>query len=112
MLSSFLTMESGTPGLRTEVFGSTATLTEGAETVNVGPYGQYRGPIISNLSAKAAKDFVIRERYHVEANVQVFNVLNSSAAVTTNYLTGPTTFGVITTLISPRVARFGAKFSF
>lgn len=111
-LSSFLTMESGTPGQRTEVFGSSATLAQGSETVNVGSYGQYRGPVISNLSVKAAKSFAIGERYHVEANVQAFNMLNSSAAVSTNYLTGPTTFGVITSLISPRVVRFGAKFSF
>ncbi len=111
-LSSFLTMQSGTPGQQTEVFGSTATLTQGPETVHVGPYGQYRGPVINNLGAKVAKDFAIHEKYHVEANFQVFNLLNSSAAVTTNYLTGPTTFGVITSLISPRVGRFGLKFSF
>lgn len=111
-LSSFLTMQSGTPGQQTEVFGSTSTLTQGAETVNVGPYGQFRGPVINNLSAKVAKNFAIHERYHIEANFQVFNLLNSSAAVSTNYLTGATTFGVITSLISPRVGRFGAKFSF
>lgn len=111
-LSAFETMESGTPAQRTEVFGSSSTLAQGSETVDVGPFGQYRGPVISNLSTKAAKIFTIGERYHVEGNVQVFNVLNSSAAVNTNYLTGPTTFGVITSLISPRVVRFGAKFSF
>lgn len=115
-LSSFLTMESGTPGQRTEVFGSTASLSQGSETVNMGPYGQYRGPVISNLSVKAAKIFAIGERCHVEGNVQVFNVLNSSAAVTTNYLTttnpNKPTFGVISSLISPRVARLGLKFSF
>lgn len=111
-LSSFMTMESGTPGQRTEVFGNTATLTQGAETVNVGPYGQYRGPVISNLSVKAAKTFAIHEKYHIEANIQVFNVLNSNAGVTINYLTGPTTFGVITELTSPRVMRLGTKFSF
>ena len=111
-LSSFLTIQSGTPGQQTEVFGSTSTLTQGAETVNVGPYGQFRGPVINNLSAKVAKDFSIHDRYHVEANFQVFNLLNSSAAVGTNYLTGATTFGVITSLISPRVGRIGLKFSF
>jgi hypothetical protein len=48
--------------------------------------------------------------------VQVFNILNRSAAVSTNYLTttnpSKPTFGVITDLISPRVLRLGAKFSF
>ncbi len=110
-LSSFLTMASGTPGQQTEVFSSSA-LTQKSETVNVSPYGQFRGPVINNLSVKAAKDFAIHERYHVEGNVQVFNLLNSSAAVSTDYLTGATTFGVIETIVSPRVVRFGTKFWF
>ena len=115
-LSSFLTSESGTPGQRTNTFVDTAGLSQGSETINVGPYGQFRGPVISNLSVKAAKIFTLGERYHIEGNVQVFNVLNSSAAVSTNYLTTTNpkkpTFGVITDLISPRVLRLGAKFSF
>ena len=43
---------------------------------------------------------------------QVFNLLNGSGAVTTNYQTGPTTFGVVSSLLSPRVARIGGVFSF
>ena len=110
-LSSFWTVASGTPGQETEVFSS-SLLTQKSETVNVGNYGHFRGPVVSNLSAKAAKDFLIHDRYHVEGNVQVFNLMNSSAAVSTNYLTGATTFGVISTIESPRVVRFGTKFSF
>jgi hypothetical protein len=61
---------------------------------------------------KAAKVFTIRERFHLEANFQVFNLLNSSAAVTTNYLTGTSTFGVVSNILSPRVARIGGLFTF
>ena len=78
----------------------------------MGPFGQYRGPVISTWNIKAAKVFAIHDRYHLEANFQVFNLLNSSAAVGTNYLTGASTFGVVTNLISPRVARIGGLFSF
>ena len=78
----------------------------------MGPFGQYRGPVVSVLNLKAAKVFTFRDRYHLEANFQLFNILNNSAAVTTNYLTGPTTFGVVTSLVSPRVARVGTTFYF
>jgi hypothetical protein len=78
----------------------------------MGAFGLYSGPMISTFNVKAAKVFTIRDRFHLEANFQVFNILNSSAAVTTNYLTGPTTFGVVSDLISPRVARIGGLFTF
>jgi hypothetical protein len=43
-------------------------------------------------------------------NFSVFNLINSSAAVSTSYLSG--TFGRITDILAPRVARIGAQFSF
>jgi hypothetical protein len=76
------------------------------------PFGSYRGPVISTLNVKVAKTFTLRDRFHLEANFQVFNVLNGSAAVTTNYQTGANTFGVVSSLLSPRVARIGGVFSF
>jgi hypothetical protein len=45
-------------------------------------------------AVKAAKVFTFRDRYHLEANFQLFNVLNNSSAVATNYLTGPTTYRI------------------
>ena len=78
----------------------------------MGPFGQYRGPVVSVLNLKAAKVFTFHDRYHLEANFQIFNLLNNSAAVSTNYLTGATTFGVVTSLVSPRVGRVGLSFYF
>jgi hypothetical protein len=108
-VSSFFRAQSGTAGQRLEAFNSSA-LSQGSTTIRMGPFGQYRGPVISTLNVKAAKVFTIRERYHIEANFQVFNLLNSSAAVTTNYLTS--TFGVVSNILSPRVARIGGLFTF
>lgn len=110
-LSSLYRAQSGTTGQRLATFNSAALL-QGSTTLRMGPFGQYRGPAISTLNMKAAKVFTIHDRFHLEANFQMFNILNSSAAVATNYLTGPTTFGVVTDLISPRVARIGGSFNF
>jgi hypothetical protein len=110
-ISSFYRVQSGNPGQRLSAFNSSA-LTQGSTTIRMGPFGQYRGPVVSVLNVKAAKVFAFRDRFHLEANFQVFNLLNNSAAVSTNYLTGPTTFGVVTSLVSPRVARIGTLFTF
>jgi Carboxypeptidase regulatory-like domain len=108
---SFYRAQSGTAAQRLSVFNS-PELIQGSTTLRMSPFGSYRGPVISTLNVKAAKTFTIRDRFHLEANFQVFNVLNGSAAVTTNYQTGATTFGVVSSLLSPRVARIGGVFSF
>jgi hypothetical protein len=108
---SFYRAQSGTPAQRLSVFNSSA-LSQGSTTLRMSPFGQYRGPVVSTLNVKVSKTFPIRDKFHVEANFQMFNVLNSSGAVTTNYQTGPNTFGVVSSLLSPRVGRIGAVFSF
>jgi hypothetical protein len=108
---SFYRAQSGTAAQRLSVFNSSA-LNQGSTTLRMSAFGSYRGPIISTLNAKVAKTFTFHERYHLEANFQVFNILNGSAAVTTNYQTGATTFGVVSSLLSPRVARIGGVFNF
>jgi hypothetical protein len=110
-VSSLYRAQSGTPGQRLAAFNSSA-LQQGSTTIRMGSFGQYRGPIISTWNIKTSKVFAIHDRYHIEANFQVFNLLNSSAAVATNYLTGASTFGVVTDLISPRVFRIGGLFTF
>ena len=118
---SFFRGQSGTPGQRVSVFNPLDSsgkplLQQGSTQISMGPFGQYRGPIISTLNVKVAKTFNIHERFHVEANFQVFNVLNGSGAVSTNYQTDPPTgtptFGVVSSILSPRVARIGGVFSF
>jgi len=110
-LSALYRAQSGAAGQRVSVFNSSA-LQQGATTVRMGPFGQYRGPMISTMNVRVAKEFSFKERFHVEANFQVYNILNTSASVKTNYQTGASTFGVVSTIISPRVARIGGTFTF
>ncbi len=119
-INSFFRNKSGAWGQRTETFSGKGlngqTLNQGSVTINMGPFGQYQGPHVEVWNLQGAKIFTIHERYKIEANAQVFNLLNGSGAVTTNYKTttnpASPTFGVITGIESARVARLGVEFSF
>jgi hypothetical protein len=109
-LSGFYRAQSGIPGQRTESFSSPLLL-QGATTLRMEPFGAHRGPVITIANLKAAKNFKFREHMRAQLNFQVFNVLNSSAATSTSYLTGPT-YLQTTGIVAPRVARIGVAFSF
>jgi hypothetical protein len=119
-LTTFFRDKSGAWGQRTEVFSGTGlngnTLNQGSVTMNMGPFGQYQGPHVEVWNLQGAKVFTIHERYKIEANAQVFNLMNASGAVTTSYATttnpASPTFGVVTSIESARVARLAVEFSF
>ncbi len=113
-VSSFFRATSGTYGQLTGSFSGKGTngqtLNQGAVTERLGPFGQFQGPLVEVLNVKAAKVFTFKDRYNIEGNFQLFNTLNSNAAVTTSYLTS--TFGAVTGIVSARVFRIGTLFSF
>jgi hypothetical protein len=98
----------------TNNFSGTGTngqaLNQGTVTMRLGPFGQYQGPVVSVFNVKVAKQFRFKERWLFEPNFQVFNLLNTSAAVTTSYAVS--TFGAVSNIVSPRVIRIGGMFSF
>ena len=108
--------KSGAWGQRTEVFSGTGTngqkLNQGSVTMNMGPFGQYQGTTVPLLNINMAKVFHIHERFTLEPHADIFNVLNNAGQVAQNWQTGAATFGRITSLEAPRVARLGAEFSF
>ena len=111
MVSSLYRLESGFPGQRLLKVND-ASLAQGSTTLRVSPFGAYRGPIVPLWNVKFSKVFTVHERLKFEPAAQIFNLLNSSANVTTNYLTGATTFGVASDIMAPRVLRLGGTFSF
>jgi hypothetical protein len=78
----------------------------------MGPFGQFRGPVIIILNAKTAKVFTLHDKYHLELNNQVYNILSNRSGVATSYLYSPTTCNLVTSIVSPRVVRVGTLFSF
>jgi Carboxypeptidase regulatory-like domain len=123
-VSAYYRQASGAWGQRTEVYsgsgigptGAAQTLNQGSVTVNMGPFGQYRSSAVEVFNVEGAKVFTFHDTMHVELNFQVFNLLNGSGAVATNWQTttnpAAPTFGVITSIESARVARIGGQFSF
>jgi hypothetical protein len=104
-----LRASSGAQGQRTQTF-SDSRLNQGTVTLRMEPYGAQQGPVVPVTSLRVAKKFRATSRYAVDVSFAVYNLINSSAAISTSYLSG--TFGRITDILPPRVARLGLKFSF
>ena len=73
-------------------------------------FGAQHSRTVPVTSFRLAKKVRAAERYAVDLNFSVFNLINSSAPVSISYLSG--TFGRITDILAPRVARIGLQFSF
>ena len=100
---------SGAKGQRTQTF-SDSRLLQGTVTLRMEEFGAQHGRTVPVTSFRLAKKFRAAERYAVDLNFSVFNLINSSAPVSISYLSG--TFGRITDILAPRVARIGLQFSF
>jgi carboxypeptidase family protein len=69
-----------TPGAR--VFPTGFVMGQGPETINLVAPGQVVSPRLNQLDFGMKKRFTFKDRVTVEPEVQVFNVMNSNAAVT------------------------------
>ena len=118
-----------TPGAR--VFPAGFVLGQASETVNLVAPGQVLTPRLNQLDLGLKKTFKFRERYVVEPEVQVFNLMNSNAAVieavalggdTSPYLpksactsSSPANCGLggtVNTITNPRLLRLALLFRF
>jgi hypothetical protein len=100
---------SGAWGQRTQTF-SDPRLLQGTVTLRMEEFGAERGRVVPVTSFRLAKKFRPSTKYAVDVNFSVFNLINSSAPVAISYLSG--TFGRVTDILAPRVARVGVQFSF
>jgi hypothetical protein len=100
---------SGQKGQRTQTF-TDSRLLQGTVTLRMEEFGAEHAPVVPVTSFRLSKKFRTAQRYAVDVNFSVFNLINSSAPVSISYLSG--TFGRVTDILAPRVARIGAQFSF
>ena len=118
-VSSLVFLQSGTLGQRTYLFrtadptpGGTQTIRNaGNLTVRLEPFGASQGPMRKQVNLRASKILKFAGARRVELNVDVNNLINSNAAWTTDYTSGPT-FGYAQTIVPPRLVQFGAGFTF
>jgi hypothetical protein len=72
-----------------------------------------RGPGLFNVDASIFKDFLLRERYHLEFRAEAFNIENRSNFNNPNAtVSSSVTFGRITAAGNPRVLQFALKLFF
>jgi hypothetical protein len=87
-------------------------------TIRLEPFGSERTPEINTVNLRWLKEFAAGSTRRVGLELAIYNLLNSNVPTPTgtgragvNYASGPT-YGYITSILDPRIVRFGARFSF
>ena len=79
-------------------------------TLRMEPLGAIRLPAVRLLNLRLSKQITVgTQRLTIDADV--YNALNSNDATTMSVASGPT-FGRITAIVPPRVARIGLSYHF
>jgi hypothetical protein len=118
-----------TPGAR--VFPAGFIMGQGAETINLVAPGQVRTPRLNQLDLGLKKTITLKDRFVFEPEAQVFNILNTNAAVTESTALGSDAAqllpksacgsvaqancgigGAVTTITNPRLLRLALLFRF
>ena len=116
-VSGFLQSKSGVKGQRSYIFrqvdpdGGPAIASNSNTTIRLEPYGSRALPAFNILNLRASKDFNLGTGRKLVIDVDVFNSLNSATATGSTFASGPT-FLYATGVVPPRIARFGARFTF
>ncbi|MBI1876038.1 MAG: TonB-dependent receptor [Acidobacteria bacterium] len=116
-IAGFLQGKSGVKGQRTNIFrqvdpdGGTAIAQLNNVTLRLEPYGTRHLAAINILNLRVSKDFSLGGARRLAVECDVFNALNSNAPLSATFASGPT-FGYVTNVLPPRIARIGARFRF
>jgi hypothetical protein len=114
---AFVQSKIGVQGQRTNIFraadpdGGRALAQLATVGLRMEPFGAQRGAAINVVNLRASKSFLFGGGHRIEFDADLFNLLNSSAPITLNFQSGPT-FGYATSVVPPRIARLGLKYSF
>jgi hypothetical protein len=107
-VSALYNFLAGAPQQRTYQFRSVPNAS--TVTIPLEELGAQRNPDQHVVNVKAARSFRMGVR-RLELSFQVFNMFNANMATDVRYVSGPT-YHAISEILPPRVARFGAEFSF
>ena len=94
--------------------GCTAAVTAnclnyGAQPVLIEPIGTRRQDTVTLFDIRAEKQFRFGSKARFGVFADVFNIMNSNTAVNIAWVSGAT-FERATTVLNPRIAKFGVKF--
>ena len=106
--SVLLNVLAGTPNYRTYTFRSVPNV--GTVSIPLESFGSERAPAQRVLNLRIARAFRLSSRT-LTLTMQVYNLLNTNSATTVSYDSGPT-FGRVSVIVPPRIARLGVEFAF
>lgn len=106
-LSAQYLVQNGLQGQRTNTYNLPNS---GALVVPVEEFGATMGAARPNLNIRVARSFSFG-RSSLRASAEVLNATNNSSPYAMTFTSGPA-FGRITTISTPRIARFGVTYSF
>jgi len=86
-----------------------ATLNYGTQIILAEPIGTRRQDTVSVIDVRAEKQIRFATKARVGVFADVFNLMNSNTAVNLNWRAG-SSFERATTVLGPRIAKFGVKF--
>lgn len=115
--SAFFQSLAGDPQQRTYVFraadpdGGTPLRQQTTVTLPLEEYGARRKPTLNTLNLRASKRWSLHHGQRFQVDFDLFNALNQNSATTISTVSGPT-FGAISVIVPPRVARFGVTYGF
>jgi hypothetical protein len=115
--SGFLQSKSGLYGQRTNLFrqvdpdGGTPIAQLSTVTLRSEPFGSRQLAPQHILSLRSSKEFPLGRGQRIGIDFDVYNVFNTNAPLSATFASGPT-FGYVTNVIPPRIAKLGVKYRF
>jgi len=83
----------------------------GTVTLPMEPLGAQRDPAQHVVNLKAARPFQLGGPRRLSLSFDVFNIFNVNTATTIRYVSS-STYGAVSAILPPRIARIGVEFSF
>jgi outer membrane receptor protein involved in Fe transport len=108
-LSAIYNFLAGTPRQRTYQFRSVPNAT--TVTIPLEPIGAQRDPDQHVVNVRAAKSLRLGADRRLSLAFDVFNLFNVNTATTIRYVSS-STYGAISAILPPRIARIGAEITF
>jgi hypothetical protein len=80
-------------------------------TLPLEPFGASQLPTLTSVNWRASKRLSLNARQRLELVVDLFNALNANTVTSQSVVSGPT-YGAISAIVPPRIARLGVTYSF
>ncbi|MFB3855112.1 MAG: carboxypeptidase regulatory-like domain-containing protein [Vicinamibacterales bacterium] len=110
-VSAFYNSRDGYPLIR-DVLGPSRPYGQSAPAINLDRIGDVRLPNFQTLDFRVDKVFTLLDRVRVTASMDVFNMLNGNTALSIRGRQNASNANTISSLLAPRVIRFGFRATF